>query len=353
MACPGSIAAEAAYRDESSAYAVEGTTAHELAEVCLRRGWSPSDLPEYAGASEGHEWERYDPDMRRFVAEYVDHCAGIGGDMTRVEVRLDLRRWLPGGFGTADYLAVHFADASLDVVDLKYGQGVRVAAEGNPQALLYAAGALAEVDHLLDVQTVRVHIHQPRLHHVDVWQTTAAEVLAFAEGAALAAEAALAPDAPRVPGEKQCRFCRHKVACPELTAMAEEAARTPISPETLAHALTLAPVVSSWVSAVEAAAKQHLADGGTVPGFKLVEGRSQRKWADEELAAAALAEHLDPWTRQLLSVAQAEKALGASIFREVAAGLVTKSPGAPTVAPDSDKRPALAPLLDGFDAVNS
>lgn len=347
LACPGSIAAEAPYPNESSPFAEEGTKAHELAEYCLTKALD-------ADEAEG-DWPE---DMREHVQTYLDYCASLGGDMNLVETRVDFSRWVPEGFGTADFISIHFDTASIDCIDFKYGKGVQVDAYQNTQGMLYALGALVEVEHLLEVKTVRIHIVQPRIGHIDTWECKVSDLMAFALQAKLAAEVALRPNAARIPGEKQCRFCRAKHDCPELRQLVGQTTAmevTTLDPKQLGHCLTQVPLIKAWVAAVEAAAYAHLEQGQPLPGYKLVEGRSLRKWRDEQevfsrLSDAGLSGE-DIYESKLISVAQAEKALGKKAFTELLTDLVEKPAGKPSVVPEDDKRPALNSILDGFGSV--
>jgi hypothetical protein len=292
--------------------------------------------------------------MRDHVQTYLDYCRSLGGDICRVETKVDFSDWVPGGYGTADYYAVHFKDASLDVLDYKHGQGVRVLAKDNPQGMLYALGVINEVDHLIDLKTVRIHIVQPRLDHIDTWEVGIDELLVFGEEARSAAKIALTPGAPRHPSEKACRFCKHRAACPEFRqhVLSTVDQGADLQGQALADALQQVPMVKAWVNAIESAAFDLVDHGGSLPGFKLVEGRSVRRWKDEQEAFEILAEHInEPYESKLISVAQAEKALGKKAFAELLGNTVEKAAGKPSLVPDSDKRSALQPVLDGFEAV--
>jgi hypothetical protein len=274
--------------------------------------------------------------------------------LTFVETKVDFSRWVPGGFGTADFVKYNPNTKTLDIADYKHGVGVKVYAQNNPQGMLYALGMVSELDFLYDIETVRIHIVQPRLDHIDTWEVGIDELLVFGEEARSAAKIALTPGAPRHPSEKACRFCKHRAACPEFRqhVLSTVDQGADLQGQALADALQQVPMVKAWVNAIESAAFDLVDHGGTLPGFKLVEGRSVRHWKDEQEAFEILAEHInEPYESKLISVAQAEKALGKKAFAELLGNTVEKAAGKPSLVPDSDKRSALQPVLDGFEAV--
>lgn len=367
IACPGSVAAESELPDEGrdSPFAAEGTAAHELAETCLR---GESDAAGHIGAVfNGFE---VDADMADAVQLYVDYVRAIPGHRF-IEARVSFAEWAPGGFGTAD--AVIINGNALHIVDLKFGRGVAVDAEWNPQTMCYAAGALREFGFLYDIETVCIAIHQPRMDRVSEWELSAADLRGWAETMLRpAAQAALASDAPRSPGEEQCRWCRAKPVCRTLaehclsTAVegfaaigAEIAPRAigPLDNAEIGLLLRDAPLIRDWLNALEARAHSEIERGGEVPGWKLVAGRSLRKWADEDKAASALARAKvrasERFVKKLISPAQAEKMLGKA--HPVLTDHVVKPEGRPTLAPADDKRPALVcdPTADFTETAQS
>ena len=341
--CPGSVSAEDGIPNTSSPFAEEGTMAHELAETCFMVG-STEPLDDFA-----------DQDMADFVRVYVEHVNRLSEDADHVEIeaRVSYQQWVSGGFGTSD--AVILKGDTLHICDLKYGMGVRVDAEENPQAMLYALGAFYEFDMISDIRRVVIHIVQPRLDHISQWEISISDLLRWAEWVKQRAEEALAEDAPRVPGEKQCRFCRAKASCAALQKMTQDVimadfddldnapkANT-LSDAQMRRALEAKPVIEGWLGAIEGLVRDRLNNGGQFPGYKLVEGRSNRQWEDVEEAEQLLDELIGPeqaFTRKIISPAQAEKVLGKKRAGEIA-DLIVKPLGAPTLAPESDKRPAI------------
>lgn len=352
LVCGGSVAAIAALpeRNETSPFAIEGTIAHELAETALRFGQAALD-------------DADNREMADFVQVYVDYVNAVADDAELVvfERRVDFSDWVDGGFGTADAIAV--VGKTLHVMDLKYGMGVRVDAEENPQGMLYALGAYAEIAALRPIDDVTIHIIQPRLDHISTWSISVDALLRWAEWAKQRAEVALSDNAPRVPGEKQCRFCDVKATCAALKVHTETAIMADFddlnalrNPDTLTDAqvravLEAKALIDAWLSSVEAHVKARLESGEPFDGFKLVEGRSNRAWSNDDEAQQKLVDLLgekaftDP---RLISPAQAEKALGKSKAAEIS-GLITKPRGAPTLAPESDKRPSYGVTASDFD----
>lgn len=350
LVCPGSVSAEDGLPNTSSPFAEEGTLAHELAELSLRTGSAALDAFS-------------DQVMADYVRVYVDYVnvLATGSDAFQIETRVSYADWVSRGFGTAD--AIIIRDRVLHICDLKYGMGVRVDAEENPQAMLYALGALALTELVYDVDRVQIHIIQPRLDHISQWEVGVPALLRWAEWVKQRAEETQAKDAPRVPGEKQCRFCRAKASCAALLRMTQETILADfdnldampkadtLTDAQMRQALEAKPLIEAWLSAIETLVKDRLASGAGFPGYKLVEGRSNRQWLDEQKAEAALrdliGEHAAYSPPKLISPAQAEKVLGKKRAGEIT-DLVTKPPGAPTLAPENDKRPAINVTADDF-----
>lgn len=369
IACPGSIALEETLPvgDKGSIYAAEGTVAHEIAELCLSSGNDAKDYNGRVSTVDGFDITN-DEAMQGYVQDYVDFVRDTDGEMF-VEQRVNFSDWVPAGFGTADVIKMH-GDA-MSVIDLKYGMGVRVDADDNPQGMCYALGALNDYGFLYDVKHIRIVIVQPRLDHVSEWWITTEDLLDWAETVLKpAAKAALGDDAPRVPGPKQCKFCKGAGKCRELAehslSVASDGFSTVEAPGEPVDAASLSDVeigqllpqldgVAAWIKAVEAYAQERMETGHDIPGHKLVEGRSLRKWCDEIDAEIALKRTklkvADIFTKKLISPAQAEKKLGKT---HKVMDLVVKPDGRPTIAPVSDKRPALEiNPADGFDAVEN
>ena len=350
LACPGSVNAEAGLPDKSSPFAEEGTQAHDVAEKALKGGWNADTL-----------WAR--KDLAEHLQVYIDFVRSIPHDFRVIEQRVDFSDWVPDGFGTADVICIK--DDLIHIVDLKFGQGVPVYAENNPQAMLYALGAYSEFEFMFELERVKVSIVQPRIDNISEWEIDIPSLLKWGELAANAAIATQDPKAPRIPGEKQCRWCKAKATCPALYDMTaaiigadfeqlDEAAPVgKLTDDQMRRALTARPLVESWLAAIETLVKERLINGEGFDGFKIVEGRSLRKWGNEQEAAATLTDllHDDAYTRKLISPAQAEKLLGKKKKAEIE-GLIIKPRGAPTIATENDPRPSITVDASDFDAVD-
>ena len=354
--CLGSVKAEKGIKDFSSAAAEEGTAAHELAELTLLNGGN-------AFAHVGNFLEEMNNwavsyEMADYVQQYVDYVASVGGEQF-YEERVDFSEWVPEGFGTSDVIAIN--GDTIDIIDLKYGKGLRVDAEDNPQGLLYALGAYNEYSYLSEFKTARIHIVQPRLDHISVWEISIPDLLKWGAWVSEQAQTIQEGDAPRSPGEKQCQWCKAKATCGELKAHTEKVIMSgfdqldspnadTLTDDQLRQALESKKLIISWLDAVESLVNGRLQKGEAFPGFKLVAGRSVRKWSCEEVAAQELENLLadEAYERKLLSPAKAEKALGKTKAKEIQ-GLIVKPEGKATLAPESDKRKSIAITVDDFD----
>lgn len=359
IACPGSVKAEEGYPDTTSIFADWGTACHELSELVLTQGgssfdWESKTLPISNSTT-------VDREMASCAQEYVDYVRQIPGELM-IEQRVDFSHLVPGGFGTSDALIID--GTHLHCVDLKGGKGVRVDAEENTQGLLYALGALNDYGLIYDIQTITISIVQPRLDHISEWTIPRTTLDAWGEFIRKAACNALADDAQRVPGEKQCQWCKAKATCPALQQLTNNtllgafdtiADRNPdtLTDEQVRHALEHKKLIVSWLDAVETLVTERLEAGHAFPGFKLVEGRSNRCWTDEQAARDALVAAVGEAAYEpakLLSVAKAEKVLGKS-KAAVLDGLVSKPQGAPTLVADTDPRPSVTISTKDFDVL--
>lgn len=401
MNCSASIAMEAGQPEEESEFAIEGTTAHALAESVLRNRLDPTlmghelkggqNAADYIGTyplaqGEGHVGLQVTHDMADFVQRYVDTVWALAdGNTLLVEQRVDFSDvvGVPGQFGTAD--AIIITPNELQVHDLKFGRGVKVTAENNKQLQLYALGALEQLSVLQDFETVRMFIHQPRIGNESEWAVSVEELRAFGkqarEAASMAVDAADVAEREGIdtlsadifnPGEEQCRWCKASggrckaEAQHHLDSMAgdfvdltqplapqiDTATKriTVISPEELAELYKHADAIESFCKGVRAGVMSELTTGHTVPGFKLVQGKpGNRAWGDEKVAEETLKAFRikgNPiYTQKLISPPQAEKLLKSGSLSErrwkKLETLITRADGKPVVATDADPRPAL------------
>ena len=361
LACPASVKAEEGVMEKPSSHALEGTAAHELAELSLKGG---TDCAEWIGKKLPETHWPVDQEMADYVQEYVDFVRyhGHQGAFSDYEIRVDFSDWVPEGFGTCDALIID--GKTMHVIDLKYGKGVKVSPVQNSQAMLYALGAYAEFGALAEIETVKVTIHQPRLSYdaPETWEIALPDLLKWGEYARQRAEMCGEADAEFNPGEKQCQWCKAKPTCKALADFTERTlllqfdniddAPKPsrLTDEEITKILNAKKLIASFLDAVESHVIEKLEGGTAVNGFKLVAGRSVRQWRSDEEAETALLDLVgdDAYTRKLVSVAQAEKLLGKKRVDEIA-DLVVKPEGKPTLAEADDPRPAINITAQDFD----
>ena len=272
-----------------------------------------------------------------------------------VEQEVDFSKWVPLGFGTADAIIV--ADGILIIVYFKYGRGAAVSAERNPQMMLYALGALELFDHLYDIDLIRMCIFQPRLANVSEWEVSRDELLAWADGE-LAEKAKLAHEGKGdFASGDHCRFCKAKAVCRKRAEENLELARLEFAePPTLtddeiSEVLGKADALALWAADVRDHALRQALSGKQWPGFKLVEGRSNRRYVSEVAVADAVSSAgFDPYERRILGITAMTKLLGRKRFDELLGAYIEKPQGKPTLVPESDKRPAINSAKQDFDS---
>lgn len=348
LACTGSVKAESQFPNtSSSSYAMEGTTAHSLAERCLTEDVTPNYY-----LNQQIDGYTVDDEMVDNVAAYVAYVKSFSG-IHFYEMRVDFSEWIPDGFGTSDAIVIDSKSNTVHVIDLKYGKGVPVDAENNSQGMLYALGVLSEYGFIYDIDTVVIHIYQPRIKNYSSWSITTGELLKWAEWAKQRAEEAITDNAPRTPSEKSCQWCKAKATCKALLdhthkiIMHDFDELDNIKPDTLTdRELKViqdnAKLIKSWLDAVESHIFDMLNRGQSFDGYKLVEGRSTRSWISEDAAAKVLSEKLtasELFTQKLISPTQAEKLLKTN--KSLLDGLVNKPEGKPTLVQSCDKRKSL------------
>lgn len=348
LACPPSAMLEAGLPESSSAAADQGTVAHALAEWKLRRALHDAPTMKPVSGWIDTEMETLTDDYVAFIQERLRDARQTCADpAVLIEQRLDFSHVVPGGFGTGDCVII--AEPVLHIIDLKYGQGVVVEAEQNPQLMLYALGALEAFGSLYDIDEVAVTIYQPRRANISTWQVPVTELEEWAtEVVKPLATLAAAGEGEFAAGD-HCRFCKLAATCRARTeanlalARQEFAPPAQLSDVEIAQVLAQLPQLKTWAADVEAYALSLAVNQGKQwAGFKLVEGRSIRKYADEQaVAKAAEAAGIDVWEQRLKTITTLEKQLGKKRFAELLGDFVVKPAGKPALVPESDKRPAL------------
>lgn len=358
MNCPGSVKLCEAVPDKSSSYAEEGTLAHSLAELIINYNLGRIKKTEFnKGMKKIQGSQYYSQEMQDYIKDYTERvwelmnaAKSISKDAElRTEQRLDFSEWAPDGFGTGDVVIVY--DRVIHIIDLKYGKGVGVSAEENPQLMLYGLGALSSYDMLYDIEKVILTIIQPRLDSISTYETTAAELLEWGEKKVRpAAEETLKDDAKCVAGE-WCRFCKVKAVCRARKDAMTELAKMEFSDPRLledyeiGEVLRLADQLTAWAGDVKDYAQEEAEKGKKWDGWKLVEGRSNRKYSNEAKVAETLKkagyDEALLYEKKLYGITAMEKIVGKKPLAELCGSLIIKPPGKPVLVPESDKRPEI------------
>lgn len=366
IACTPSARATEGLPDQESTYAAEGTRAHEVCEHALRhclKYWEAGRANPVLGESIRLDGQPDDPaEMVRAANLYANflHEQWIGFSCRPgvfIEQEVDVSRWVPDGFGTCDCLMI--GGGLLHIIDFKYGQGVPVSPVRNPQLMYYALGAYALFDGLENIDTVRMSIVQPRIQEEpETWELPLSDLLSWArEVLQPAAEMAWRGEGTFCPGE-HCRFCKAHPGCRgwqekygPLAGFESLPQPATLTDEELGEWLQKVEGLAAYARELEDYAQTALLEGRTLPGWKLVQGRSTRKWTDQDAAFRQMeADGIDEamlYTRTPISLTAAEKMLGKKKFAEVMSAFITRAPGAPKLAKDSDPRPAYD-RLEGF-----
>ena len=353
--CPPSARLCEAYEDKGSDYAAEGTDAHALAEARLKQALGiPTEDPVENLTWYNAEMEDCAQGYAAYVVELLETAKQTCSDpVVMIEQRVDFSRWVPGGFGTGDCICI--AEGLLNIVDLKYGAGIEVSADHNPQMMLYALGALEIFDGIYDIDTVRMTIYQPRKSNISIFEMSKDALLTWAD-TELTEKARLAYEGQgNFSCGEWCRFCKAKAECRERAIynlrLAQYDFLNPalLQDEEIADILGRIDALTSWASDVKEYALQQAISGKEWTGWKLVEGRSNRKYTSEaDVAAAVESVGLDPYERKVLGVTAMQKLLGKTRFEELLSPYIEKPQGKPTLVPESDKRPAMNTAKNDF-----
>ena len=356
MNCTPSARLEREFADRETEAAAEGTAAHALCEHKLRRALkmrSRKPVSKY----DCDEMDAYTDGYVEFVLEQLTQAKLECADpLVLIEQRLDFSCWVPEGFGTGDCLIV--ADKLLHIIDFKYGQGVLVDAEENPQMMLYALGALRLFDSLYDISEVSMSIYQPRRENVSTWTISVDELNAWAENVLKPkAELAHKGEGDYLPGP-WCQFCKAAVKCRARAEEKLQLARFEFAPppllsdEEIEEILGKLDDLTKWASEIQAYAQDAAINHGKVwQGFKLVATRTNRRYTDEEavIQAAKEAGYTDIFKKSLIPITEMEKLMSKKEFNRILGSLVEKPQGRPTLVPNTDKHPALTNTGAGDD----
>ena len=348
MSCTPSARLEREFADYETEAAAEGTAAHALCEHKLRRSLkmrSRKPVSRY----DCDEMDAHTDGYVEFVLEQLAQAKLECADpLVLIEQRLDFSCWVPDGFGTGDCLIV--ADKRLHIIDFKYGQGVLVEAEENPQMMLYALGALRLFDSLYDISEVAMTIYQPRRDNVSTWTISVEALIDWAENTLRPrAELAYNGEGEYAPGS-WCQFCKAAVKCRARAEEQLQLARFEFAPPPLLSDAEIEDILSKlddftrWANEIQAYAQDAAVNHGKVwRGFKLVATRTNRRYTDEDavVMAAKNAGYTDIFRKSLITLTEMEKLMGKKNFKAILGKLVEKPKGRPTLAPITDKRPAL------------
>lgn len=348
LSCPPSLRLEEQFEDEQSPYAAEGTAGHAMAEYLINKHLKKRVKRPVS--------DYYSDELMEAVEDYVSYGIEViekakqdcDSPFVSVELRVSLDHRVEGCFGTADLVVVD--SKKVHIIDLKLGKGVMVDAEKNVQLMIYGLGVLDMLDCLYDIDTVELTIVQPRLEHLSTWEISSEELRKWgSEVFELGAKMALAGEGTYSAGD-HCRFCKARYTCRERAneylklAQMEFADPPLLSDEEVAEVLAKADALKKWAEEVYTYAQNEaIVNHREWPGYKLVLGRSNRKYTDEEDVAKAATEagYTDIYKSTLIGITEMERLMGKKKFSEILDAYVYKPDGKVTLVPDSDKREAI------------
>lgn len=383
--CTPAPRVEAEFPETTSEYAEEGRLAHSVCELAAKKKFTVMNNRAYNSRLKKLKADpKWGDEMLSTAATYVEHLTEHAmrfehAPYVALEVQVDITDYAPEAFGTCDCIMI--GGDELIITDYKHGKGVPVSAQDNPQMLLYALGALKLYRPIYGdmIRRVSTYIDQPRLDSYDGASMTVEELLAWGESIKPKAAAAFMGTGEFAPGE-WCRFCRAKAKCRaranQNTALEDfkdciplgrsipmqtEYDATGFKPsncltdEEIGALLVRAEGLVAWYNDLKEYALVACLNGKTIPGWKAVEGRSTRAWTDQDAALEALmaggVEEAIIYDRVPKTLAQLEKVIGKQRFGELVGGMITKSPGKPALAAESDKRPAYNGAAADFSEV--
>lgn len=354
LACPPSARLEEQFPESQSPYAEEGTLAHHLCDLLLRKQFTamkPSAYKKELKTIKANDL--YCQAMQDHCEAYRDYVIEMyhasPGSIIASELKVDFSAYVPEGYGTCDCIII--ADDVMRVIDMKYGQGVPVSADNNPQLMLYALGAYLEYEMIYNIKSIQMTIYQPRLDSISTFDVYVDDLLAWADQIKPVAQEAFDGEGEFCAGD-HCRWCRAKAVCraradKNLELARHDFAKPPtLSDDELAEVLKAAEELNAWAKDVADYALEQVRDHGKqYAGWKLVEGRSNRVYKDQDAVMETLL--LSGFDRaiiteiNLLGITKMEKAIGKKKFNELLAALIDKPAGKPTLVPESDSRPEI------------
>lgn len=365
--CPPSVKLEEGFPNKTSSYAAEGTLAHELGEITLKHGLKQISFKLFnSKVREIEKNKLFTADMPDYVLVYVDTClekfseakAKTPDAIFKIEQKLDFSEWVPKGFGTGDFVTI--ADGTMEICDLKYGKGVPVSAKNNPQMRLYALGAISEFSFLYDIENVKMTIIQPRLDSISTDEISTKDLLGWAEKVLKpTAELAFKGEGEFKAGE-HCGFCRAKTECKARADMNMEIAKyefrstDTLSEKDIADILGKVDEFVKWAKDVQGYALEQALQGTQYKGWKVVEGRSNRKYTDtgkvaDVLLANEYTEDKIYKPKELQGLTNMEKLVGKKKLNNLIGDLIEKPQGKPVLVPEKDKRPVFNSAKSDFE----
>lgn len=368
LKCTKSAKLEEQFPDTTSEAAKEGTLAHELAELRVRNYFRPADVSKRKltfAIKKMKEDPLWDDEMLVHTETYLDFIKQTALKLptepyVEVEKRVDYSQYAPDGFGTADMIMIQ--GNTLFVIDFKYGKGVPVSAEENPQMMLYALGAYESCKILYPIERIRLAIVQPRLPDgITEWECPLGELLEFGEYVRERAALAMDGDGEFAPGEKTCKFCRARKQCRARSdynvkqAFALGELPPLITNEEAGKRLLAMRDVAAYQKDLQEWALSECLAGKEVPGWKAVEGRRARDWTDmdaafEKLTKSGVVAEEILWEKKPLILAQVEKTIGKKDFADAVGEFVIQKPGKPALVEASDKRQAITNKVTAQEA---
>lgn len=356
ISCPPSALLSKKFEDASSSFAQEGTDAHTLAQYKLEKllGLDTKDPTESLSFYD-EEMNSHAEYYAAFVLEQLEKAKEICADpQILIEQKLDFSKYVPEGYGHVDCLII--ADGTLTVIDYKYGLGIKVSAERNPQMFCYALGGLALFDGIYDIDNIHLIIYQPRRENISEYSISKGELIKWAEEVlAPTAQLAIKGEGEYKAGE-HCQFCKAKATCRKRAEYNLELAKydfeepATLDNDEIAAILAKADELVSWVNDVKEYALKEALNGTKFEGFKVVSGRSNRKYTDESAVAdVVIAAGKDPYEKKLLGITAMTALLGKKTFEDILGGLTFKPPGKPVLVTADDKRPEYNSAFEDFD----